>query len=58
MLVKKGVVRGFVGKALVFEARVDGADGRADLGGATSGIGLGCKGGTVAFRNPIFKASR
>lgn len=58
VVVKKGVVRGYIGKALVFEARADTADGKADLGGATSGIGLGCKGGTVAFRNPIFKASR
>jgi hypothetical protein len=60
IVVKKAKVSGFIGRAQVWEARVDDVTGATsgDFGGALGGFGLGSKGGNVAFRKPIFKASR
>ena len=60
VVVKKAKVSGYIGRALVWEARVDNVTGATsgDFGGALGGFGLGAKSGDVAFRKPIFKASR
>lgn len=60
VVVKKSRVSGFIGRAQVWEAKVDDVIGAtpSQFGGALGGFGLGAKGGDVAFRKPIFKASR
>jgi hypothetical protein len=60
VVVKKATVSGFIGRAQVWEARVDNVTGASatDFGGALGGFGLGVKSGNVAFRKPVFKAKR
>ncbi|MHC5020040.1 MAG: hypothetical protein ACYTGX_08010 [Planctomycetota bacterium] len=60
VVVKKAKVSGFIGRTQVWEARVDDVTGASsgDFGGALGGFGLGAKSGNVAFRKPVFKASR